>query len=69
MEIFMKKYKQILALGTMVFLPISAYAADEGAAAINTIKGIPTECGPYGYAMVAACAGIVVFKFLRRIVS
>ncbi|PIT27530.1 hypothetical protein BGI37_03425 [Snodgrassella alvi] len=62
----MKKFKQIAALGSMALLPFSAFAADPGLDAINAI---PDKVNPYGYALVAVGAALLVFKYIRRMVG
>ncbi|MGE9658542.1 hypothetical protein ACQP6C_08610 [Snodgrassella alvi] len=63
----MKKFKQITALGSMALLPLSAFAADNPG--LDAINNIPDQVSPYGYALVAVSAALLVFKYIRRMVS
>ncbi|KDN13352.1 hypothetical protein BGI40_05755 [Snodgrassella communis] len=63
----MNKFKRLAILGSAALLPLSAFAADN--AGLDAINKIPEQVAPYGYALVAVGAGILVFKYIRRLVG
>lgn len=57
-----------LYLGTVVsVLAMPAFAADAGAGALAAINGALDEAKPYGYAVIAVLAGLMVFKFIKKV--
>ncbi|MCO6505997.1 MAG: hypothetical protein J6570_02655 [Snodgrassella sp.] len=64
----MNKFKRLAILGSAALLPLSAFAANDDAG-LTAINGIPDQVAPYGYALVAVGAGMLVFKYIRRLVG
>ncbi|PIT50639.1 hypothetical protein [Snodgrassella communis] len=63
----MNKFKRLAILGSAALLPLSAFAAED--AGLTAINNIPDQVAPYGYALVAVGAGMLVFKYIRRLVG